>query len=172
MGSAELQPDFDSGELVNQYASPEFRIALHKFAIEIFGDQDLINLPRIFLDGAYPDFPEYVVSFSNNIRAKLDRRFRLRLKMVNLWNPVTTLIGILALEAIMQIQRLPEQLQSDYPLLLKFMHLCPYWKNGLGVEPVVPATRLAIDTHLGNLPNSNWVDQLVHQLSKYMQCML
>ena len=172
MGSADLQPDFDSGEMVHQYASPEFRSALHKFATETFSDVDLINLPRIFLDGANPDFPKYVVDFSHNIRANLDRRFRLRLKMANMWNPVTTLIGILALEAIMQIQRLPEQLQSNYPLLLKFMHQCPYWSNGLGVEPVEPATRLAIDYHLGGLPNSNWLDQLVYQLSNYMQCML
>lgn len=142
---------------------------LHNYAAGTFDDEDLISLSTVFLDEAIPDFPDYVVEYTFKTRPDLTPRYRIG--KARLWNPFTTLIGLLAWEAMIIILSLPEEHRSDKELLLRKMHACQYWNNKMGVFPVDHATKLAIDTYSGRLPGSWWLRQLTHQVSGYIKCM-
>ena len=164
----ELDPDFNWVGSCRSFFTAEFVRNLRKYAVEGFSNEDFLNLPvhfRLNCD-LRPNFPRYIVEYAKSVRSKLKRVYRFYNFLS--WNPVTTLVGLLALEGMMQLCRFPEEEIRNYALLLRVMLACPYWVNDMDVDPTEISTLLAIDTFSG-AHNSVWIDQLVLQLSDYMQ---
>ena len=167
-------PDFNFVGGVPGILDKKFVNLIHKW--KRFQDQDLVNLPDHFLFGARPRFPDYVVAFVEGARENLPdlfktqwiakRRFS-RYNQSALWNPISTLIGLVALEGLIQIFLVPVEHRTSVPLLASLLERCPYWKNGMGVNVVQPAARLAIESFTGVLP-AHWIEQIVHQLRIYI----
>ena len=161
-----LSPDFEWVGDVPGFFDEEFARIFRQYTFrDSDHDEDLRSLPQFFLSGARPDFPDYVNEFVQQSRIFF-RRLGLRRYLIRescLWNPVSTLIAILALEGIIQISRMPTEHRLNVGLLEGFLHQYPYWRNDMNISAYQPAARLAIDTFRGG-QMSWWLKQVVHQL--------
>ena len=150
-----LSPDFAWVGEVQGFFSAEFVTMFRRYTLSDQNrDEDFLSLPQFFLSDATPDFPDYVYEFvhqsRDSFRSRALRKYLIRESC--LWNPVSTLIAILALEGMIQISRMPMNQRLNYELLVQFLDQYPYWLNRMGVPANQPAARLAIDTfHVGEM---------------------
>ena len=153
-----------------EFYSDEFVPLLRGYSAK-FRDGDLISLAEHFLVEVDPQFPPYVVNFTLSTRRSMERRFRIA--KARDWNPVTTLIGLLALEGLIQILELAK---TETKILKASVLNCvngnQIWEsNAMGIFPSEIAARLAIETYC-EVQSRDWIDQLVHKLSIYIPGMI
>ena len=148
-----------------EFYSEEFVPMLRGYSAK-FSDSDLLFLPHHFLE-ADPHFPFYVVDFTLSTRRSMERRFRFY--KARDWNPVTTLIGLLALEGLIQIFELAKTKTKILKAsILNCVNENQIWAcNGMGIFPSEIAARLAIETYCG-VHSRDWIEQLVQCLSIYI----
>jgi hypothetical protein len=153
-----------------EFYSDEFVPLLRGYSAK-FCDGDLINLAKHFLVEADPQFPPYVVNFTLSTRRNMERRFRFA--KARDWNPLTVLIGLLALEGLMQIFELAKtETKILKASVLNCVNENQIWiGNAMAIFPSDIAARLAIETYCG-VQRRDWIDQLVHRLSIYIPGMI